>query len=255
VESTDTPAGWLHGQLIWPPVHEIAEVVEAPALIQESQQEVDEQHDLQVEEIILAQLKEQEIARQYEAELSSSQKAEKPEKAIEHPEQIEEAAEEMLVVEAKPIAEPDEENLSKDDPIAAIIEASTTPAGDNYASITRTGKGANIRSAPSMDSEVLRAVPTGYPLLILEQQYNWTLVQDFRDRKGWVYSRLLNENSTVVVKVGKGNLRSGPSLRDDIVAKVDYSTVMQVEEVQGDWVKVSSQVGLVGWLHKEVIWP
>ena len=57
------------------------------------------------------------------------------------------------------------------------------------------------------------------------------------------------------MKVGKANLRSGPSLRDDIVAKVDYSTVMQVEEVQGDWVKVSSQVGLAGWLHREVIWP
>ena len=40
---------------------------------------------------------------------------------------------------------------------------------------------------------------------------------------------------TVVVKIGKGNLRSGPSLRDDIVAKVDYSTVMQVEEGQPGW--------------------
>ena len=256
VEARDTMAGWLHGQLIWPAAHEIAEAVEAPALTLESQQEeVDEQYDLQVEEIILAQLKEQELARQYEAELTSSQKAEEQEKVIEHPGQTEEAAENMLVVEAKPIAEPEGESLSKDDPIAAIIEASTTPAGDNYASITSTGKGANIRSAPSLDSEVLRAVSTGYPLLILEQQYNWTLVQDFRDRKGWVYSRLLNENSTVVVKVGKANLRSGPSLRDDIVAKVDYSTIMQVDEVQEDWVRVSSQVGLAGWLHKEVIWP
>lgn len=255
VESRDTLAGWLHGQLLWPQAHEIAEVVEAPALIQESQQEVDEQYDRQVEEIILAQLKEQEIARQYEAELSTSQKAEEPEKAVEQPGQTEEGAESMLVVEAKPVAEPDEENLSKDDPIAAIIAASTSPAGDNYASITSTGKGANIRSAPSLDSEILRAVPAGYPLLILEQQYNWTLVRDFRDRKGWVYSRLLGENSTVVVKVGKGNLRSGPSLRDDIIAKVDYSTVMQVEEVQEDWVKVSSQAGLAGWLHRDVIWP
>jgi SH3-like domain-containing protein len=92
-------------------------------------------------------------------------------------------------------------------------------------------------------------------LLIVEQQDNWTLVQDYRDRKGWVYSRLLNENSTVVVKVGKGNLRSGPSLRDDIVAKIDYGTVMRVEEMQENWVKVSSQDGLAGWLHKEVIWP
>ena len=255
VETRDSLAGWLHHQLIWPPVYEISEAEEAPASTQESQQEVDRQDDLQVEESILAQLKEQELARQYEAEISSSQKAEEPEMGVEHPGQAEEAAESILVVEAKPIAEPDEARPSKDDAVAVIIEASTTPAGDNYASITSKGKGANIRSAPSLDSEVLRAVPTGYPLMILAQQDNWTQVQDFRDREGWVYSRLLNENSTVVVKVGKGNLRSGPSLRDDITAKIDYGTVMQVEEVQEDWVKVSSQAGLVGWLHKEVIWP
>ena len=255
VETRDSLAGWLHHQLLWPPIHEIAEAEDTPPLIQKSQQEVDKQKNLQVEESILAQLKEQEIARQYEAEFSSSQKAEEPEKGVEHPGQAEEAVENILVVEAKPIAEPDEANLSKDDAIAVIIEASTTPAGDNYVSITSKGKGANIRSVPSLDGEVLRAVPTGYPLLIIEQRDNWTQVQDFRDRKGWVYSRLLNENNTVVVKVGKGNLRSGPSLRDDIVAKIDYGTVMRVEEMQENWVKVSSQDGLVGWLHKEVIWP
>ncbi len=75
VETRDSLAGWLHHQLIWPPIHEIAEAGDAPPLIQQSQQEVDKQDDLQVEENILAQLKEQEIARQYEAEFSSSQKA------------------------------------------------------------------------------------------------------------------------------------------------------------------------------------
>jgi len=258
VETRDSLAGWLHHQLIWPPVHEITEAGEAPTSIQQSQQEVDRQDDLQVKESILAQLKEQEIARQYEAEFSSSQKAEELEKGVDHPgqaEEAEEAEEKVLVVEAKPIAASDEANLSEDDAIAVIIEASTTPAGDNYASISSKGKGANIRSAPSLDGEVLRAVPTGYPLLIVEQRENWTLVRDYRDRKGWVYSRLLDENSTVVVKVGKGNLRSGPSLREDIVAKIDYGTVMRVEEVQENWVMVSSRDGLVGWLHKEVIWP
>ncbi|UCD66887.1 MAG: SH3 domain-containing protein, partial [Deltaproteobacteria bacterium] len=56
-------------------------------------------------------------------------------------------------------------------------------------------------------------------------------------------------------KVGKGNLRSGPGLTEDIVAKLDYSIVMFVDETRGDWIKVSNPEGLEGWLHQDVVWP
>ncbi len=124
-----------------------------------------------------------------------------------------------------------------------------------YAGIAQNGKGANIRSEPTLDSEVLRSVPPGYPLALLESRGEWVLVEDFRDRKGWVYAALLSDIETVVIKVGKGNLRSGPSLMDEVVIQLDYGSVLHSDETRGDWLKVSNPDGLVGWLHRDVVWP
>ena len=115
--------------------------------------------------------------------------------------------------------------------------------------------GANIRSDASLMSEVLRTVPPGYPVAVLSKQADWLLVEDFRERKGWVFASLVTEPRTVIIKVFKGNLRSGPSLKDDIVDKLDYGTVMSVLDRKGEWLKVSNSEKLTGWLYREIIWP
>ena len=117
------------------------------------------------------------------------------------------------------------------------------------------GSGANIHPEPSMSSEILRAFPPGYPVVILERRGDWVLVDDFRDRKGWVYSSLLTKPETVIIKVLKGYIRIGPNIRDKIIAKLDQGTVLSVVEIRGDWLKVSDTTGLNGWLHRDVVWP
>jgi SH3-like domain-containing protein len=256
VETNGGSVGWLNHELVWPSGLVTAPVEEVQTKTQETVQELDSAGNIQFEESVLQQLKEQEIARQYEAETSSMEKNLKPEQVVESsdkPGKI--ASEKILVVESKPIAEPEETSRQKDDVVTAVVMTREALDQINYASIASQGKGANIRSAPSLNGEVLRAVPTGYPLLVLDQQGDWALVEDFRERKGWVYSKLLTANKTVVIKVGKGNLRSGPSLRDERTAKIDYGTVMQVEDIQESWIKVKGSDGLVGWLHKDVLWP
>ena len=59
------------------------------------------------------------------------------------------------------------------------------------------------------------------------------LVEDFKGRKGWVASFLIDENNTVILKTDTVNLRSGPGYQNDIVASMDYGTVLQVREKQG----------------------
>ena len=152
-----------------------------------------------------------------------------------------------------------DERAEVEKPVATSIEigskiAEAAKEGE-YVSVSQNGRGANIRSEPSLAAEVLRSIPPGFPLAIVERQGDWVLVEDFRERRGWVYSTLLSDPGTVVIKVGKGNLRSGPSLTDEIIAKLDYGTVMFLDETRGEWVQVSNPEGLVGWLHNEVIWP
>jgi SH3-like domain-containing protein len=258
IESKSGSVGWLNNELVWPSGHPTAPSVvveDAQMTTPESKQEAENARDIQVDKSVLEQLKEQEIARQYEAEASSMENLESMQ-AVELPDRSAEIeTDKILVVESKPIAETEETSRQKDDKPIAVIVADEAFDQTNYSSITSQGKGANIRSGPSLDAAVLRAVPTGYPLLIIDQQDNWTLVEDFRQRQGWVYTRLLTANTTVIIKVGKGNLRSDPSLRDAISAKLDYGTVMQIENRQDNWIKVKGSDGLVGWLHQEVIWP
>ena len=127
--------------------------------------------------------------------------------------------------------------------------------GFYYASITGQVEWANIRSGPSMEYEVLRAVPTGFPLLVLEQQDEWSKVEDYRKRKGWVANRLLAESKTVILKRQKWNLYNVPGFNEEIAAEIDYGSVMQIEEVRGEWLKVISREGAEGWLLKKGVWP
>ena len=106
-----------------------------------------------------------------------------------------------------------------------------------------------------MEYDILRAVLPGYPLVVLEQQDEWSQVEDFRKRQGWVANKLITENNSVIVKIGRGNLRSGPSLNDEIVAYINYGTVLQIEEAQESWLKVTSNEGISGWIQKWTVWP
>ena len=106
-----------------------------------------------------------------------------------------------------------------------------------------------------MEHKILRAVAPGYPLLVLEQQDEWSQVEDFRKRQGWVANKLLAENNSVIVKIGRGNMRSGPSLNDELVTQIIYGTVLHIEDVKGDWLKVVKDEKIVGWVHKWSVWP
>lgn len=115
---------------------------------------------------------------------------------------------------------------------------------------------ANIRVGPSVDHEVLRWAPRGFPFLVLDQQEGWSRVVDFRNREGWVATRLLAKNSSVILKISRGYLYSGPEMGAEIsVAEMDYGTIMQVKETEGEWLKVANGAGVSGWLQQENVWP
>jgi len=148
-------------------------------------------------------------------------------------------------------ATPVEKKVEPESKVIFPQSIETTKAVE-YASIF---VGAKIRSEASLKSEVLRTAPSGYPVTILEKQTNWLLVDDYLGRKGWVYASLVTKPRTVIIKVSRGNLRSGPSLKHDIIVQLVNGTIMYVLEKRGEWLKVSDKEELTGWLHLSVIWP
>ena len=135
------------------------------------------------------------------------------------------------------------------------VEAAMPAKAEEYASVARIASAANIRSEASLASEVLLAVPAGYPLAVLERNGDWVLVEDFMERRGWVFSSLLTEHGTAIIMVWKGNLRTGPGLTDEIITKLDHGTVLSVVGTRGDWVQVNNSERLSGWMHRDTVWP
>ncbi len=135
-----------------------------------------------------------------------------------------------------------------------VQDRDTTKAG-KYVSIAPYASAAHIRSAPSLEADVLRAVPPGYPLEVEDSKGDWIKVKDFMDRKGWISASLLTGPATAIIKVWKGNLRSGPGLHKEIIAKLDHGSLLSVVQKNGDWLQVVDSAGLIGWVHGDVAWP
>jgi SH3-like domain-containing protein len=249
VTAADGTEGWLSRELIWPAGHTVVPAPDVAAAAATTEQK-DMQPDRTVEFIIRQRVEETSQAVRMEAPgLESEPAAEMPEGEVEVAASAAVASATDVAVASTP---PESTVIPEPNPVEPIVE----PINERgYAGVAQNGRGANIRSEPSLAAEVLRAVPPGFPMTVLERQGDWALVEDFRERRGWVYAALLTDLQTVVIKVGKGNLRSGPSLLDESVAQLDYGVIMFIDESRGDWLKVSNPEGLAGWLHRDIIWP
>ncbi len=136
---------------------------------------------------------------------------------------------------------------------AFLFLTATTAGAAEYASVAKNG--ANIRSGPGSNYELLWEVGKGYPLRILQQQDKWSEVVDFEGAKGWIITLLLSDQKTVIVKGKDINLRVGPGVNYEPVALVKYGVIFTPLDRDGDWVKVKHADGTVGWLRDTLIWP
>ena len=58
---------------------------------------------------------------------------------------------------------------------------------------------------------------------------------------------------TVKVTSSKANLRSGPGMEYQVIAKVTKGKSLDVVEKKGDWLKVRQKGGKEGWVHRELV--
>ena len=59
----------------------------------------------------------------------------------------------------------------------------------------------------------------------------------------------------MILKSDKVKLRNGPGHLNDIVAQIDYGTIMHVEEKKGNWLRINNSNEVVGWIHEDKVWP
>jgi SH3-like domain-containing protein len=125
--------------------------------------------------------------------------------------------------------------------------------GAEYASVSKDG--VNIRSGPDTNAEIYWEVFKDFPLKVLQRKNQWAQVEDFEGDTGWIYSPLLSDKKTVIIKTKKANIRVGPGENYEIVASALYGVVFNPGKTDGDWVQINHADGTKGWIHKSLIWP
>ena len=114
---------------------------------------------------------------------------------------------------------------------------------------------ANIRSGPGTDKyDVLWEVERYHPVEVVRKQGGWVYFRDFEGDNGWIHSKLLGKDTTVITRNDMVNIRSGPGTQHDIVFKAERGVPFQVLKRQGDWIHIRSAQGDKGWIHKKLVW-
>lgn len=146
------------------------------------------------------------------------------------------------------------------------ISAATNQTG------TITGEKANIRSENNTTSSILGSVPKGTQLTVLFQQDGWTQVQ-YQNQVAWVSSNLIDIEKqkeeapdtvatkgdgkapikTVTIRSSGTNIRTGPSLEEKIVTKVDKGDSFTYTSTEGDWYKIELANGTTGYVANWVV--
>jgi len=128
-----------------------------------------------------------------------------------------------------------------------------------YVSVKKDG--VNIRSGPNATDPVVMEVFRGFPLQVQETKGNWLHVIDYEKGKGWI-SKDMTDNTKTVIVISKpsANMRQEPNTKSAKIADVDAGVVLQLVGKKGDWrqVKHSGEKNkdvIVGWLHKNLVWP
>lgn len=129
--------------------------------------------------------------------------------------------------------------------------AHPSPAAERMAVAADT---ANIRSGPGTDYDQLWQVEKYYPVLILQKKGEWYEFKDFEDDRGWIHRDLLDNTTTVIIKVNNCNLRSGPGTQFDIVLSVDKGIPFKVLQKKDRWYQVEHADGDRGWVFSALVW-
>ena len=114
----------------------------------------------------------------------------------------------------------------------------------------------NVRSNPSLSSDVVFQAYLGYPIQIEKRQNNWVYCTDWQNNTGWIYRPLISNTQTAVVLVENANIRRGPSLRRPVVMQASKGEIYKVFGEKGKWVKVGYYLEneVIGWIRHDLVW-
>ncbi|MEJ2156753.1 MAG: SH3 domain-containing protein [Desulfobacteraceae bacterium] len=136
--------------------------------------------------------------------------------------------------------------------VAAIVLTSGTVLAGERVAVARDI--ANVRAQPSTTSDTLWQVEKYHPLQVLEKRGQWYRFKDFEGDIGWIHSSLVDKTPTVIVRVRRANVRTGPGTQYDLAFDAEKGTPFKVLETKGRWKKIRHADGDEGWIFNSLVW-
>jgi SH3-like domain-containing protein len=118
---------------------------------------------------------------------------------------------------------------------------------------------ANIRSGPGTQYGVVWRVYRYMPFEKVGESLprGWYAVKDVDGEVNWLSRHLVaGDIRCAVVKKARTNVRKGPGMRylKTLWSPAEQYSSFKVLRRWGSWVKVKSEWGEVGWIHKNNLW-
>ncbi len=129
----------------------------------------------------------------------------------------------------------------------------------NATMLSINGSNVNLRSGPSNEASIKYTYGKGVPLRQITKKNDWVKVSDFENDQGWIHESLLTKTPHLIVKANRNskkkiNIRSGPSIKHEIVAKAYYGVVFKTLEQKNGWARVEHESGVTGWVKRSLLW-
>lgn len=115
-------------------------------------------------------------------------------------------------------------------------------------------EGANFRSGPGINYEILFQMPQNYPLKVEAKSGDWLKVEDYEGDKGWILESLVSSVPYVIMRE-KARIHKKRSLFSDVIAVVEKDVILKKEKEHGLWVQVSDPEISAGWMPGYRMWP
>lgn len=122
----------------------------------------------------------------------------------------------------------------------------------------------NLREGPGTGYPILGQLPADAPAKVLDEQAGWYHIETPWDSSGWIAGDLFEltpEPATpaepqrlgTAGTVGSVNLREGPGAEYPSYGKLSDGSVLEVLALEGEWYKVRTPRGAVGWVAAEYV--
>ena len=119
------------------------------------------------------------------------------------------------------------------------------------------GTKVNVRSEPDTESHSIAKLYEGTPIEVLGQRENWYQVRIPSGEIGWIFGDYIvsrlgkrgpNGGMYLWINADDVHLRSKPSQKSSSVLKLYEGHLVEAVERRGDWIKVFTRKGAVGWV-------